>query len=194
MYYTCPEPSTLLYSQNQHKNSTERGLAHPALVKPWVLGHGLHHYLQLINNQGSSDQHQQCHPEKQRRSRAVSLLPGLARKRSPSFARGPGTAPQECSTPESNVLGVLIYIKCEFHLATTPFWPQQVGSMQDQSQSPSAGEGDRGKSLGLACAAGIISGLGSPHFPEMDCSTDLGSWMLRECPAAPPGHPTLWLC
>lgn len=36
------------------------------------------------------------------------------------------------------------------------------------------------------------------HCPEMDCSTGLGSWMLRECSAALPGHPTLqlpaWLC
>lgn len=35
--------------------------------------------------------------------------------------------------------------------------------------------------------------MGCPHFLEMDCSVDLGSWMLRECSAALPGHPTLWL-
>lgn len=35
--------------------------------------------------------------------------------------------------------------------------------------------------------------MGCSHFPEMDCSLDLGSWMLRECSAALPGHPTLRL-
>lgn len=88
----------------------------------------------------------------------MSLLPGLARKRESFLCQGA----RDCSSGaaahvKATFWGFKIYIKCEFHLATTPFRPQQDQG-RINPKLPLLGRGARGKSVGSDfCAAGIIS-------------------------------------